>query len=373
MGVKVTRTVKYIRKGTTGDKGERGPSLRGPQAWSDCANGYYFQAGGVGDEFHDCILYNGQYYNCRRSHHKTSTNYPGSQTAVADGLWQLGERVDLIATKILMTTYALVKNLGVETIEMKDSQGNIKFKAKDGTVQCETGIFRNIDVQSGNIAGFKISGNGLTNDPFDNDAYVIFRNDRMKAFAGIGGNVLPASTGARAVARFENQDTSNFWGLGANYGMLVSAQGARDNIAIGIDGGSIGGMAWQNDIISGGSYSASRSVNNLICINTARLVLKLPNMRLCDDGHIVRIKRLGTGVVNVYTDTCETYDSGGGTRHSRPCIIYDQNLTAEGYNGIDLNSAGDASEFVWCRDIIRTSGNATYYGAWIQYKIPRDW
>lgn len=33
---------------------------------------------------------------------------------------------------------------------------------------------------SSKIAGFSVSGNGLTNTPFNNDAYVIFRNDAHK-------------------------------------------------------------------------------------------------------------------------------------------------------------------------------------------------
>mgnify|MGYP001133694225 CR=1 FL=1 len=86
------------------------------------------------------------------------------------------------------------------------------------------------------IAGFSVSGNGLTNTPFNNDAYVIFRNDAHKCFAGIGGNVLPTSSGLRAVARFENADTSDWWGLGRNVAMLLSAKNGTYNHAFLGDG-----------------------------------------------------------------------------------------------------------------------------------------
>ena len=86
------------------------------------------------------------------------------------------------------------------------------------------------------IAGFSVSGNGLTNTPFNNDAYVIFRNDAHKRFAGIGGNVLPTSSGLRAVARFENEDTSDWWGLGRNVAMLLSAKNGTYNHAFLGDG-----------------------------------------------------------------------------------------------------------------------------------------
>ena len=86
------------------------------------------------------------------------------------------------------------------------------------------------------IAGFSVSGNGLTNTPFNNDAYVIFRNDAHKCFAGIGGNVLPTLSGLRAVARFENEDTSDWWGLGRNIAMLLSAKNGTYNHAFLGDG-----------------------------------------------------------------------------------------------------------------------------------------
>jgi hypothetical protein len=136
-----------------------------------------------------------------------------------------------VATQILLATYAVIKNLGVEAIEMKNAAGNTVFLAKDGVVTCQTGTFNNITVQSGKIAGFTISGNGLSNEPFTNDAYIIFRNDSKKAFAGIGGNVLPTSSGLRAVARFENEDTSDQWGIGANYALILSAKNGGRNYA----------------------------------------------------------------------------------------------------------------------------------------------
>lgn len=95
---------------------------------------------------------------------------------------------------------------------------------------------------SSKIAGFSVSGNGLTNTPFNNDAYVIFRNDAHKCFAGIGGNVLPTSSGLRAVARFENEDTSNWWGLNRNIATLFSAKNGRYNHAfLGSGNGNLDG------------------------------------------------------------------------------------------------------------------------------------
>lgn len=54
-----------------------------------------------------------------------------------------------LATDLFFATFALIKNLGVETIDMRDGSGNILFQAKDGVVTCNTGNFRNIHI-SGN-------------------------------------------------------------------------------------------------------------------------------------------------------------------------------------------------------------------------------
>lgn len=147
MSTSRTQVVKFLKQG---EKGEQGATLRGPQSWSDCAVGYGFQSGSRGEAWKDVVIYGDNCYSCIKSHTKTSSNYPGSSEDSNNKLWRLGDMIELVATKILLSTYALVKNLGVEAIEMKDSNGNVVFVAKDGKVSCTTGDFKNIDV-SGNI------------------------------------------------------------------------------------------------------------------------------------------------------------------------------------------------------------------------------
>lgn len=144
------QSLYYIASGENGEdgaKGDRGPALRGPQAWSDCAVGYVFQSGASGEEYKDVVLYGGYYYSCIKSHTKTASNNPGSATDTNSGLWNLADPVEIVATKILLAQYALVKNLGVEAIDMKDANGNIIFQAKDGNVTCNSGTFKNITVK----------------------------------------------------------------------------------------------------------------------------------------------------------------------------------------------------------------------------------
>lgn len=135
----------------------------------------------------------------------------------------------------------LIEN-GKMSAELIDAVKLVALGIKAQTIDAEGATFTNVTVTGsinateGKIAGFRIAGNGLINEnekgKFTNDAYVIFRNDPHSTFAGIGGNVLPASSGARAVARFENNDKTDQWGLGSNYAMILSANNAEYNFAM---------------------------------------------------------------------------------------------------------------------------------------------
>lgn len=170
-GVTHKRTVSFktVADGQPGAKGDRGPALRGPQAWSDCAVGYMFQSGASGEEYKDVVLYGNNYYSCIKQHAKTASNYPGSATDTNSGLWKLADKLEIVATKILLAQYALVKNLGVEAIDMKDSKGNIIFQAKDGNVTCNSGTFTNGTFTNVKVIGSIRNPFNLANDSFDVD------------------------------------------------------------------------------------------------------------------------------------------------------------------------------------------------------------
>ena len=261
------------------------------------------------------------------------------------------------------------------------------------------------------IAGFVVSDTGLTNrnenGTFTNDAYVLFRNDTHKTFAGIGGNVLPSETGLRAVARFENHDTEDFWYMGANYAMLVSAQGGRENVAIQLNGGSVACLALKTQIIghdnivqstapTSKSVTLGRDVGSLYVStqfnwkssssatsyeSKARdIYLTLPTMDVYDDGHTIKIKRgsnnskwvyisPGGSYRMVYNSSTGTYVRTYGTTY----IMYDGASYATTSDKLGIESEGDAMELVYHRDLKITINNITYYGCWIQHKHPRSW
>ena len=266
------------------------------------------------------------------------------------------------------------------------------------------------------IGGFVVGGNGLTNrnddGTFTNDAYIIFRNDPHKCFAGIGGNILPASSGARGVARFENYDESDWWGLGHNYALLVGARGAADNSAIAISGGYVSGLALKTEVIGHDSITQptvptvksvtiGRDVNSVYVSThfnwrakatetdgtavayqskTREVKLTLPDMQPYDNGHVLFIKR-GTNngnYVRVIPGWSYRREFNSSTlkwevKSGRSYIIYDNESYATPSSPLTLNSCGDAMCLIYYREIRVTINNVTYYGAWVQHKFPRKW
>lgn len=169
-GVTHKRTVSFktVADGQPGAKGDRGPALRGPQAWSDCTVGYMFQSGASGEEYKDVVLYGNNYYSCIKSHTKTGKE-TGANNTLSTDYWKLAGKLEIVATKILLAQYALVKNLGVEAIDMKDADGNIIFQAKDGNVTCNSGTFTNGTFTNVKVIGSIRNPFNLANDSFDVD------------------------------------------------------------------------------------------------------------------------------------------------------------------------------------------------------------
>ena len=210
---------------------------------------------------------NFEIYVCQKTHLSTTSNAPKTGADSAEWLHVNGMRpiytpliiADNAVLRFGQTNRMLITNSkqkvqgcfgGVENEATgyplwigNETAENSKYKVSyggqlnatevniSGNINATSGTFNNVTISSGKIAGFSISGNGLTNDPFTNDAYVVFRNDSKSCFAGIGGNVLPTSSGLRSVARFENNDDTNQWGLDKNIAMYLSAKNGTYNYA----------------------------------------------------------------------------------------------------------------------------------------------
>lgn len=272
------------------------------------------------------------------------------------------------------------KIISSATIETMISNGISKASIRADQISLEGVVTANkyfkintdgsMETIAGKIAGMKISGDGLTNEGFDNDAYIVLRNDTHKIFAGIGGNVLPASTGARAVARFTNEESSKFFG-DVNYSVVCGAKGAVTNVALDMTlGGYITGLRIKTARLSSGGSSYGSPV--AIPKGTNSVILggsgyyQLPTMSKEDDGYVVFIKNDYDGAVHLRSNTSVT--SKGLIRTS--FILYNK-----GSNTTDLviDSRGDAMIFVYHRDVNIAGEENTKVGCWTQYKCPRDW
>lgn len=153
-GVTLSKTLS-ITTVEGGERGERGATLRGPQDWNELGVGYQFYSGDEGETYLDVVVYENNYYLCKKSHVKTENNFPTSTVDDNKQYWQLGDKIDLVATKVLLSKYALVDNFGVKYVEISSSDGYIKqtnedgdviFLVENGNVTCKTGTFENVDV-----------------------------------------------------------------------------------------------------------------------------------------------------------------------------------------------------------------------------------
>lgn len=222
-----------------------------------------------------------------------------------------------------------------------------------GKINATSGIFNNVSINSGTIGGFTISGNGLTNEKnFSDDAYIILRNDNAGAFAGIGGNLLPASSSLRAVARFQNENKNNWFkydNMGQNYAMILSAKNADRNIALSILGGCIEGMAIKTNVVTTDNYKVLRD-EGIVAIHNEKfseMTFILPDMNWYDEGHQVTlcVSAMYRGYYSFFIKPGYCYDKNGSRKetfihwHGNNYTISSFNNSADrlmGYDSITL-------------------------------------
>ena len=292
-----------------------------------------------------------------------------------------------LETKISNVDGKIISSATIETMISNDiSKASIRADqiSLEGVVTANKYFKINTDgsmqASAGQIAGMKIEGEGLTNKGFDNDAYIVLRNDSHKVFAGIGGNVLPASTGTRAVARFTNEESSKFFG-DVNYSVVCGAKGAVNNVALDMTlGGYVAGLRIKNAYMSSGgsTYATAKGIDK----NVHSVVLAgagyygLPKMEKWDDGYIILVKRAtDSGAVHLCAGVSVTVDPiTAKDRTATSFLYYDRGSET---TDLEIKSSGDAMMLVYHRDmsftVTENKKKIVYYGCWIQYKCPRDW
>lgn len=292
-----------------------------------------------------------------------------------------------LETKISNVDGKIISSATIETmISNGISEASIRADqiSLEGVVTANKYFKINLDgsmhASAGQIAGMKIEGEGLTNQGFDNDAYIILRNDIHKVFAGIGGNVLPASTGTRAVARFTNEESSKYFG-DVNYSVVCGAKGAATNVALDMTlGGYVAGLRIKNAYMSSGgsTYRTAKDIDK----NVHSVLLggsgyyKLPKMEKWDDGYVIFIKRTtNSGAVHLCSNVSVTIDTITAKDKTGTSFIYYD--SGSGTTDLEIESLGDAMMLVYHRDmsftVTENNKEKKCDGGWIQYKCPRDW
>lgn len=298
-------------------------------------------------------------YQCRTTHTSTAANAPNGADS---NEWLKLNQMRPIYTPLIVAKNAVLRFAQTNRILITNSKQQVqgcfggvedetngyplwiggataaaaKFKVKyggqleateasiTGKINATSGTFNNVSINSGTIGGFTISGNGLTNEKnFNNDAYIILRNDNAGAFAGIGGNLLPASSSLRAVARFQNENKNNWFkydNMGQNYAMILSAKNADRNIALSILGGCIEGMAIKTNVVTTDNYKVLRD-EGIVAIHNEKfseMTFILPDMNWYDEGHQVTlcVSAMYRGYYSFFIKPGYCYDKNGSRKET---------------------------------------------------------
>ena len=348
--------------GTEGKQGVRGPALRGPQNWNDKVDGYQFYSGAVGEPYLDVVFYDNNCYLCKVSHTKETSSTPENNLN-----WQLGDSIDLVATKLLLAEYSVIKNLGVEAIEMFDEDGNIVLKARDGNVTCNGGTFNNISVEQAYIGAWSLSKNGLRANGdrigySDTISCISSLNGRnLRLGSSIGVPEPEAGDGVRPPLIALDSTKTSLGTTKIAYGIYINVQAAKDgvkeNIAIDLEGGCIKGLAMLNyvhNLNEESVFSITRGYNNIIITGEGgdNRMAGLPKLENHHNGYVIRIKNLATKNVSLLSTGDEScFVNNDGTATTR----------------IQLASLA-AAEFVWVTGLSHLIGGKNYESAWVRYK-----
>ena len=165
-----------------GQTGKRGAILRGPCDWNDVAPGARFENGTDGCEFFDVVIRDGEYYSCAVTHTKAiddKDNGPGSNLDKTNHYWQSAADFEFVATKLILAKYALIKNLGVESLIMPnpdDEEADPLCVIDNGNIEINTGEFKNIKVSGDITADTLALGVDSSTDYKPNGAIVISKS-----------------------------------------------------------------------------------------------------------------------------------------------------------------------------------------------------
>ena len=387
-----------------GEQGYNGCSVRNSE-WADGVeyrNDEGLALTGEGVRYLDVVLVRNDSaetgwdaYQCLVTHTSSEADKPGSGADWQQKWSKFAANLGTIFTSLIIAKNAKIRFLqgnqitvekpdGTVTAGMSGSQDGLKTRFWAGSPTPDNAPYRvdekgkltakdadimgTVNALAGTIGGFRIGSNTLGASDNAADTTLHAGNAAKGMYASIGANATPAG-GAMAVGRFTNEQD---WGAGwylqpPNIGASVRASGTKDSIALDMDGGCVRGLAIKNRVVTA-DVTLTRQDTYVVCGNTDAITVTLPSMQLDDDGHVIIIKRAGSGGVNVKCQLCQTIGDSGASygsaaRTAMPTILYSGSSTVPADDTAGLSSRGDAWMLVWVRDYNARSGT---YGTWVQ-------
>lgn len=171
----------------------------------------------------------------------------------------------------------------------------------NGTVNATSGTFTNITVQSGNIAGFRISGNNLVNNATNASIQFSLTGSQFlqinnSSYTGLIDVRRDGGTAIRAQA-YGSNSTGLSVAAQAGYATSIKAIDStgscqfvtRDSERILINGLCV------NTVTVTSSYNAKTSDDFIVCNNTGAITISLPSVGTFYKGKIYYIKSTNTG------------------------------------------------------------------------------
>ena len=214
-----------------------------------------------------------------------------------------------------------------------------------GDINATKGIFNNVNIESGTIAGFKISGTSISsingaydggsgNNSYSNSKFFLHADGYSSAFmgfsasnkwVGIGLNCMPATSNMQVLGRFEDTGTSSYTYNKA--GLYISIAGAttyddsnvHGNSALYIPKGHITGFRRRFRRVS--TSTTLTNMDSIVrLVNTAEITVTLPAG--CEDGQEIWLCSGNEKKVNVAAASGDTITGSGGSFASNRWHIY---------------------------------------------------
>lgn len=145
------RTIVDGTDGKPGTDGKDGKTYQPTRIryWLDMAdNDRMYPGTGANDPYTDIVFVKtdegNKYYRCIKECSKAHGSIPSENRY--SGYLVGSERIEVIATGLILADLAVIKNLIAEGIIMQDDNGNVVFRASRGTVECNKGIFHDVTV-----------------------------------------------------------------------------------------------------------------------------------------------------------------------------------------------------------------------------------